>query len=84
MRMYQYFQDSWSDILMYFIHITMRQIKKEKIKRVPIVTADFLLKKCVKSQEESLQCLVIATKYTQQLSSLYSKIFPDFFINKPI
>lgn len=44
MRIYQYFQDSWSDMLMYLIHITMRQIKKEKIKRVPIVTADFSLR----------------------------------------
>lgn len=30
MRMYQYLQNSWSDILMYFIHITMRQKRKDK------------------------------------------------------
>lgn len=31
MRMYQYFQDSWSDSLMDFIHSTMK-IKKENKK----------------------------------------------------
>lgn len=57
MRMYQCFQDSWSDILMYFIHITMRQIKKEKIKRVPIVTADFSLRNVLNPKKKVYSAL---------------------------
>lgn len=63
------------------IHYNETDLKnKTKKKRVPIVTADFPFRNVfIPEKEESIPCLVIATKYIELLASFHSNIFPDFF-----